>query len=188
MWKQYTLYMYILDLVYVSIIFGVYTVHIQQRNSVQPLCFLCVFFWFPPWSDWSGTFQNPWPLGCYLPRAASKDKRKDICWLLTLPFSWKMVLSFMTWSPVPANRCKLTILLDFLCVAQALNSQFWPRHWQSMVYFMVAGLAGFPFGAAFGGILLQRRPVQPKLEPKSGRTFEAKPDFSWDSWWDNYRN
>ena len=36
--------MYILDLVYVSIIFGVYTVHIQQRNSVQPLCFLCVFF------------------------------------------------------------------------------------------------------------------------------------------------
>jgi hypothetical protein len=47
-----------------------------------------------------------------------------------------------------------------------------------MVYFMVAGLAGFPFGAAFGGILLQRRPVQPKLEPKSGRTFEAKPDFS----------
>ena len=133
---------------------------------------------FPPWSDWSGTFQNPWPLGCYRPRAASKDKRTDICWLLTLPFPWKMVLSFMTWSPVPGNRCKWTILLDLVfwkwiipyyvrCkwTPQALNSQFWPRHWQSMVYFMVAGLA-FPFGAAFGGILLhQFSPVQPKLEP-----------------------
>ena len=73
----------------------------------------------------------------------------------------------------------------FFVLLKPYNFQFWPRHWQSMVYFMVAGLAGFPFGAAFGGIFscnargcrsAQAWAIQRAAEGK----FEAKPDFSWD--------